>query len=75
MVFLIVSIAGFAGLGLVLRSRDVPLSLALIPALVAFSQFAAVVLVYPKGERLILPFQTIFAAYAAVAIDRIARRF
>jgi hypothetical protein len=74
-VFLIVSVAGIAGLVMVVRSGAVPIGIALVPALIAFSQFAAVVLVYPKGERLILPFQAIFAAYAAVAIDRIARRF
>lgn len=74
-VFLIVSITGVAGLVMVVRSGAVPVSIAILPALVAFSQLAAVVIVYPKGERLILPFHAIFAAYAAVAIDRIARRF
>ncbi len=75
LVFLIVSIAGMAGLAMVVRSDVVPISIAVVPALIAFSQFAAVVLVYPKGERLILPFQTIFATYAAVAIDRLLRKF
>ncbi|MEO8682038.1 MAG: hypothetical protein ABI665_23530, partial [Vicinamibacterales bacterium] len=75
LVFMAVSIAGFAGLWLAVRSGTVPISVAIVPALVAFSQFAAVVLVYPKGERLILPFQTLMATYAAVAFDRMVRRF
>jgi hypothetical protein len=75
LVFLIVSVAGFFGMVQVLRRGEVPVSVAVVPAFIAFSQFAAVVIVYPKGERLILPFQAIFAAYAAVAIDRLIRRF
>lgn len=75
LVFLVVSIAGVAGVAMVVGGGAIPVGIAILPALIAFSQFAAVVLVYPKGERLILPFQTIFAAYAAVAIDRLVRRF
>lgn len=75
LVFLAVSVAGFAGLAMAVASKAVAPSVAIVPALIAFSQFAAVVLVYPKGERLILPFQAIFAIYAAVACDWLARKF
>ena len=40
---------------------------ALIPLLVAITQYVAVVIVYPKGERLILPVHTLLLPYAAIA--------
>ncbi len=45
-------------------ARPVP---ALIPLLVAITQYAVVVMVYPKGERLILPVHTMLLPYAAIA--------
>ena len=46
-----------------------------LPAAIALSQYVAVVLVYPKGERLILPIHTLLVPYSAIAatalIDRL----
>ena len=39
----------------------------LIPLLIALTQYIAVVIVYPKGERLILPVHTLLIPYAAAA--------
>ena len=73
--FIVVSIAGFVGLRYVVRAKQVPFAVAILPALIAFSQFAAVVIIYPKHERLILPFQVMFAPYAAVAIEKLWTEF
>jgi hypothetical protein len=40
----------------------------LLPALIAVTQFVAVVMVYPKGERLIVPIHTLLVPYAAAAL-------
>ena len=40
----------------------------LIPALIAVTQLVAVVVVYPKGERLILPIHTMLVPYSAIAV-------
>ena len=46
------------------RSRQViPV---LVPALIALTQFVAVVIVYPKGERLIVPIYTMLVPYSAI---------
>lgn len=45
------------------RPRPVP---ALIPLLIALTQYAAVVIVYPKGERLILPIHTVLLPYTII---------
>jgi hypothetical protein len=66
-------IAGLTGLVVAVRRGVVPRSVAALPALVALTQCAAVVIVYPKGERLILPFYTLLVPYAAVAVDAAAR--
>ena len=73
LVFLGLSLASAIGLVLALRTRAAPPALICVPALVALSQFAAVVLVYPKGERLILPFHMLLIPYAAVTVDRLSR--
>jgi len=67
-VFIALSIASVAGFALVLRSGVAPAIVVCIPALIAATQFAAVVVVYPKGERLILPFHLVLVPYAAAAI-------
>jgi len=72
-VFIGVSLASVIGFVLALRGRAAPASIVCLPGLVALSQFIAVVIVYPKGERLILPFHTLLVAYAAVAVDRFGR--
>jgi len=40
----------------------------LLPALIALTQFIAVVIVYPKGERLIVPMHTLLVPYSAVTV-------
>jgi len=66
-------VAALAGLGMAIRAGVVPTSVAALPALVALTQCAAVVIVYPKGERLILPFYSLLVPYAAITIDRVVR--
>jgi hypothetical protein len=39
----------------------------LIPLLISLTQFIAIVIVYPKGERLVVPIHTLLVPYAAVA--------
>jgi hypothetical protein len=66
-VYIATWVAAIFGLAIVLRhspGEQIPL---LIPWLVAITQFVAVVIVYPKGERLILPIHTLLVPYAAVA--------
>jgi hypothetical protein len=58
---------------LALRSGVAPAAIVCLPGLIALSQFLAVVVVYPKGERLILPFHIIAIPYAALTLDRILR--
>jgi hypothetical protein len=70
-----VSLAGVAGVWSVVRAKQVPFGTAILPALIAFTQFAAVVIIYPKNERLILPFHVLFAPYAAVALERLWAEF
>ena len=57
--------------GLVVASRTVPVPLAWLPALIAITQFVAVVIVYPKGERLIVPIHALLMPYSAVAAWRL----
>jgi hypothetical protein len=66
-VYIAVWVSAILGLVVARRhagTRPVP---ALIPLLVAITQYAAVVIVYPKGERLILPVHTLLLPYAAIA--------
>ena len=56
------------GLAVALRAGRVPPLLIATPAMVAVSQFVAVVLVYPKSERLILPIYALLVPYAGIAI-------
>ena len=66
-VYIAVWTSGLAGLWLaVRRARPRPIP-ALIPLLIAITQFAAVVIVYPKGERLILPIHTLLLPYSIIA--------
>jgi hypothetical protein len=46
----------------------------LLPLLIAATQYAALVVVYPKGERLILPIHTMLVPYASVAVEEIWTR-
>jgi hypothetical protein len=46
----------------------------LLPLLIAATQYAALVVVYPKGERLILPIHTMLVPYASVAVEEMWTR-
>ena len=70
-VYLAVSISAVAGLVIAVRSAPAPL--ALLPALMALTQFVAVVIVYPKGERLIVPIHALLMPYSAIAAWRLAQ--
>ena len=57
-----------AGLIVAMRSgRALPVAIVL-PAVVSASQFIAVVAVYPKAERLILPIHALLVPYAGIAV-------
>jgi hypothetical protein len=71
-VYIAVWTSAIAGLMLALRQAYVPPLASAIPALVALTQYVAVVLVYPKGERLILPVHTLLVPYAAMALAALA---
>jgi hypothetical protein len=71
---LALSLAAAVGLVVTVRGSAMPLSVALLPALIALTQYVAVVIVYPKGMRLILPFHALMVPYAAVAADALLRR-
>ncbi len=74
-VFMALTLTSIAGLMLALAARIRPPIVVAIPALIALSQFAAVVVVYPKGERLILPYLSVLLAYSSIAVSRaLARR-
>ena len=71
-VYIAVWTSAIAGLLIALRRAHVPPLAALLPALVALTQYVAVVIVYPKGERLILPIHTLLVPYAALALAALA---
>jgi hypothetical protein len=73
-VYITVWVSAIVGLSAALRSAVVPLVPLLLPLTIALTQFAAVVLVYPKGERLILPIYILLVPYAAIAGDSMIRR-
>jgi hypothetical protein len=64
--------------GLVLAWRSQRAIVVLLPALIALTQYIAVVIVYPKGERLIVPIHTLLVPYSAITawtvLQTIARR-
>jgi len=57
-----------AGVLVAIREARAPLSAIVLPGLIAASQFIAVVAVYPKGERLILPIYALLVPYAGIAV-------
>ncbi len=71
---LMLSVTSIAGVLLLLRQRSAPSWVVFLPALVALTQYAAVVIVYPKGMRLILPFHALLVPYAAVAVTKLYGR-
>jgi hypothetical protein len=73
-VYIAVWLSAIAGLFTTLRSPIVPRIPVLLPLMIALTQFVAVVVVYPKGERLILPIYILLVPYAAIACHLIACR-
>jgi hypothetical protein len=77
-VYIAVWTSAIAGVVLAMRWRLAPRVAVLLPLVIALTQYAAVVIVYPKGERLILPIHTLLTPYAAIAahgvVTRIFRR-
>lgn len=67
-VYIFVWISAVAGLVVALRTRPTTVASSLLPAMIALSQFLAVVIVYPKAERLILPIHVLLVPYSAIAI-------
>ena len=66
-VYIAVWTTAVAGLILTLRAGE-PMVVVLLPALIALTQFIAVVIVYPKGERLIVPIHSLLVPYSAVTV-------
>ncbi|MDP2053440.1 MAG: hypothetical protein Q8L75_07390, partial [Acidobacteriota bacterium] len=68
----LIYLAGFVlavgGLVLAIQGARVPLPAVFLPGLIAAAQFIAVVAVYPKAERLILPIHALLVPYAGVAV-------
>lgn len=64
-VYIAVWTSALAGWWLTVRrsERTIPVS---IPALIAMTQLLAVVIIYPKGERLIVPIYTMLVPYSAL---------
>jgi len=67
-VYILNWITAMAGIWLVVKRRTGPVLLLLMPAIVAVTQFVAVVIVYPKGERLIVPVHIMLLPYTAAAV-------
>ena len=65
-VYVLVWTSAIAGL-ILGRPPGMPWWLFALPAVIALSQYVAVVAVYPKGERLILPIHTLLVPYSAMA--------
>jgi hypothetical protein len=72
-VYILIWTTAIAGLLIAVRRSSAPFGAA-IPALIAVSQYAAVVLVYPKGERLILPIHALLVPYSSLVLARLFNR-
>ena len=66
-VYIVTWIAALAGIWLGVKHRTGSIWPVLIPALISLTQFIAIVIVYPKGERLVVPIHTVLIPYAAAA--------
>ncbi len=70
-IYIVGSLLAAFGIVWAVRTGRVPPMAAALPALIAASQFVAVVGVYPKSERLILPIYALLVPYAGIAIARV----
>jgi hypothetical protein len=66
-VYLVTWVSAIAGLLLLITQRRATLGPLLIPAVVALTQFLAIVIIYPKGERLVVPVHIMLIPYSAAA--------
>ena len=66
-VYMATWMSAIAGLWLTIKNRQEIIWPLLIPAVVAFTQFVAIVIIYPKGERLVVPVHTMLIPYSAAA--------
>ncbi|HSJ42317.1 MAG TPA: hypothetical protein VK955_14890, partial [Xanthobacteraceae bacterium] len=65
-VYIATWIAALAGIVMLRRGPSLD-SAAMVPLIVAVTQYLAIVIVYPKGERLIVPIHTMLMPYAVIA--------
>ena len=72
-VYIAVWVTAGAGLVLAWRLRLAPAAAIILPILIAASQYGALVIVYPKGERLILPFYALLVPYSSMLVSRLGR--
>jgi hypothetical protein len=70
-VYIAVWVTALGGLAVAARQHGSPA--VWVPALIAVTQFVALVIVYPKGERLVLPVHTLLLPYSMVAAWWIVR--
>lgn len=66
-VYIATWITAMAGLWLAIRHRHGSMWPLLIPAIISLTQFIAIVVVYPKGERLVVPVHIVLIPYCAAA--------
>ena len=66
-VYIATWISAIAGAWLAIRHRRGSMWPLLIPAIVALTQFIAIVVIYPKGERLVVPVHFALIPYSAAA--------
>jgi len=66
-VYIVTWITAVAGVWLAIKRRTGSMWPVLIPLLISLTQFIAIVIVYPKGERLLVPIHTLLIPYTAVA--------
>ena len=73
-VYIAVWMSAAFGVAVALRTPSAPRLAVLLPLAIALTQYVAVVLVYPKGERLILPIYILLVPYTAIACEWVMRR-
>ena len=67
-VYILTWTTAVAGLWLALQHRHGSIWPLLVPAIVSATQFIAIVIVYPKGERLVVPVHIVLIPYCATAV-------
>jgi hypothetical protein len=76
-VYIVTWMTALAGVWFALKHRRGSPWPVVIPALISLTQLIAIVIVYPKGERLVVPIHTLLIPYVGVAMWRLVsgRRF